>query len=728
MEGLRKTLLDWLNHLICRTDVSLPLGLVKGDAVHVWSDPKSRWVEDGIVQEGTVVDKVVNGSAIPAGSLRVEFDRGSGAQWILPIEARKLLRKVPRPRAPPPASEAALGPGTADVLQELRSVEHVCRLSGQLFADSSFRVSPGGRVAVVLRPQQITRHDGLALRAVAERGPCGVPMHGAAAAQSDWRLFRGTPRAGDVQQGELGDCWFLSSLAALAEFQEGRFVRALLPGQEDVSPVGAYVVRLCLGGCWRGVLVDDRFPCIGGGIYHTQLAYCVTKRMQLWASVIEKAFAKACGSYEAIKGGEACEALEMLTGWPCTMVIFERPDFDPEMLWASLCSSRDAAFLMTCSTKRVKSRSLEPDHVYSLMDVHEVADACGNLVRLLKIRNPHAKSKWQGAWSDSSKLWTPHLRRQLDCPEGGSPQLFFMAFEDFLQEFAHCTICRIRSSEWHEAREQVHLPRDDVPHAGIEVEVSEMTECCISLLQPGERLRGGPFHPSLSEPLACIGFALLRLEGGGQAVRSPVTATAAAQMRHSAAVSVDCWLPAGRYLLVPLSLHRGSPLLATLAFVSSRQVKLKKCGLDSGTVKMAWMAYARETDPHGKAFYGAVLRFGKSEGGAVVVSAENCTDKYLRVQLSFTSASLSFSRGQAGTVDVLPPSHGQILQVAQPSGTEKDPVSWSESHTFTMGSRGPGQHHWHSPPVEIDGTELHAPVRLADPRQGGACPTMMCSA
>lgn len=77
------------------------------------------------------------------------------------------------------------------------------------------------------------------------------------------KVFRGLPSADDVVQGELGDCWFLSSLAALAEFQEGRWVRALLPCQETLSETGAYVVRLCIGGRWRNIIVDDRLPCIG---------------------------------------------------------------------------------------------------------------------------------------------------------------------------------------------------------------------------------------------------------------------------------------------------------------------------------------------------------------------------------------------------------------------------------------------------------------------------------
>jgi hypothetical protein len=97
-----------------------------------------------------------------------------------------------------------------------------------------------------LTPQEITCHDGQPLTSDPSRGLTNAEFE-----KADWRLFRDLPRAVDVQQGELGDCWFLSSLACLADFQEGRFVRALLPRQTGLSPFGAYVVRLCIGGRWR---------------------------------------------------------------------------------------------------------------------------------------------------------------------------------------------------------------------------------------------------------------------------------------------------------------------------------------------------------------------------------------------------------------------------------------------------------------------------------------------
>jgi len=724
--------LQWFNQHV----VPLPqsVSFATGDAVSVWSQSKNRWMEDGIVQELSAVDRHLGGTLIPAGSVKVSFRSGLPSKWILPYQLRDCLRKLASARSVATGSTSSgrafaplaqaipmVGTDVKGMLETLRTVEQRCQQERRQFVDPDFSTSTTGRVTAWLRPQEIARHDGKALQPQSSGIALDWSFFSAAPSPQrpsqrvDWQLFRDTPRADDVQQGELGDCWFLSSLAVLAEYQGGRFVRDLLPGQSKLSKDGVYLVRLCLGGSWQGILVDDRLPCIGGGKYFSQIAYCVTLRLQLWASLIEKAFAKACGSYEALVGGEASEALSMFTGWPCTMIIFERRDFDPDVLWATLCSARDADFLMTCSTKEAKSSSLVPFHVYSLMNVFEVTVPSVGMKRLVKIRNPHFKLKWQGNWSDTSSLWTPELRRQCDCPAGGNPGVFFMELGDFLQHFAHCTICRIRS-EWHEDRAPFRLPSMDTPCEALELQAFETTECSASLVQKEERLQTGPYACDMKLPLGCIGFTVLRTDAAGDA-----RAVETASLRCRGTSSADFWLQRGSYLLVPLSRHVGSELRVTCSVVSSRKVTLRERRLDRSVIRTAWASYARNNDPSHVTFHGAELYIGRAEGGSIVAYAENLGTGYFYVELSLTSDGLHFSRGKSVTCDWLPPGCGQIIQFAQPSNSGGS-ASWTSKHRFKIAVKCPNET-MHNPGIRGGESDLHAPFLV-----GSAAPVQPANA
>lgn len=697
-----------------------------GASVSVWSNSQNCWIDDGVIQKVCASASDVDGTHVPAGSILVTFG-GEGAcyKWISPEHQGRLLRKqalaptlpVLLPSTEPYAQCASLVQEREvqsksptrngvlllqDRLAELRSVELACQLERRAFEDADFRPSFRGKVNRWCRPKDIAHHD-------------GTPLRG----RDDWQLFRGEPSAEDVQQGELGDCWFLSSLAALANFRRGRFLGALLPGQVKPSPAGAYVVRLCLGGQWCDILVDDRLPCMGGGGYYTQLAYCSTRRRQLWASLVEKAFAKVCGGYEAIVAGQSQEALEVLTGWPCSVIRFGREGFDVDILWTTLSTSRDAAFLMTCSTKGAEGAcegmGLVPNHAYSLMDVHDVFDSRGEQqpqpqrVRLLKIRNPHARSTWKGAWSHRSSQWTPELRHAVGFIEGDTSGVFFIALGDFLRFFENCTICKIRSETWHEHRVLVQLPLHKVPLVGLTLKVAETTECSISIVQPEERIRQGPLYDNQLGPMACVGFVLLRLrgaEGCGEAV-------AIGHMRCRTVVSADCWLQPGcSYLLVPLSLHSGPQAVPVVfACVSSRLVVTSERSLSQSSARAAWAAYARYGS-RGDAtdFHGAKLHCAKSRGSAIVTYAENRSSTgYFRAECNFESAELSYSRGSHKTSDWLPPGYGQLVQVAMPSA--ETGAAWSSSNAFQMTYWSP-KPPWHSPEVEPNGDGLHTPFQL----------------
>src|SRR5690348_8502975 len=63
----------------------------------------------------------------------------------------------------------------------------------------------------------------------------------------------------DVVQGELGDCYFLSAISALAEFPKR--IKSLLPSM-SFSPSGAFEATVYIHGAPTKIVIDDYFPFI----------------------------------------------------------------------------------------------------------------------------------------------------------------------------------------------------------------------------------------------------------------------------------------------------------------------------------------------------------------------------------------------------------------------------------------------------------------------------------
>lgn len=100
----------------------------------------------------------------------------------------------------------------------------------------------------------------------------------------------------DIAQGELGDCWFMSSLSCLAE--KPHLVSRLFITQQ-YNEEGMYRVKFCKNGVWVEVTIDDYFPCSARGGPKFSQAH----GNELWVLILEKAYAKLHGSYIALEGG-----------------------------------------------------------------------------------------------------------------------------------------------------------------------------------------------------------------------------------------------------------------------------------------------------------------------------------------------------------------------------------------------------------------------------------------
>ncbi len=73
----------------------------------------------------------------------------------------------------------------------------------------------------------------------------------------------------------------------------------LFGGSASTNANGCYQLQLFLDGVWRSVTIDDRLPCTAQQKRPdgSSLAFGRGRDMQLWVPLLEKAYAKAHGSY-----------------------------------------------------------------------------------------------------------------------------------------------------------------------------------------------------------------------------------------------------------------------------------------------------------------------------------------------------------------------------------------------------------------------------------------------
>lgn len=246
-------------------------------------------------------------------------------------------------------------------------------------------------------------------------------------------LFEDKIDPNDIKQGVVGDCYFLSALAALSEFPN--LIYQIFRTKE-INPQGFYEIVLFIDGEWQIVYVDDLFPVFKDT---NLIAFAGSNGNELWVLLLEKAWAKVNGGYSNIAGGWATEVFLTFTGYASKML----PHFEYSIddLWTVLKSADEANKIMCSSSKsnEIVGNGIVKGHVYSLIGtkskLHE-----GQELRLIKLRNPWGYSEWKGDWSDNSSLWTQELKEyfQVESKEDG---IFYMNLNDFTLMFDLTHLC-----------------------------------------------------------------------------------------------------------------------------------------------------------------------------------------------------------------------------------------------------------------------------------------------
>ena len=122
-------------------------------------------------------------------------------------------------------------------------------------------------------------------------------------------MFHDKIEPSDIKQGQISNCWFLSALACLAERPE--LVERLFV-TKDINEHGIYRVRMCKNAEWVLLTIDDYIPCYPG----RGPMFSRANGPELWVLLLEKAYAKAHGSYDSLKYGFTKHGMLDLTGFP----------------------------------------------------------------------------------------------------------------------------------------------------------------------------------------------------------------------------------------------------------------------------------------------------------------------------------------------------------------------------------------------------------------------------
>ncbi len=280
----------------------------------------------------------------------------------------------------------------------------------------------------------------------------------------------------DIRQGDLGDCYLLSAIAALAEYPNR--VKQLFVS-DRANQTGLYSVELCIGGIWQQVWLDDFFPYCPR---KQDFAFCKTKQKEIWVMLLEKAYAKVYGGYDNINGGTIDEALHELTGAPTKFHMIKNKRLSEED-WQVITDAERRGFVMGCCTGNFTgtgndandgSTGLSGSHAYTLLGAYELVSegakkrllqpgerSSPNNERILKLRNPWGHSEWKGQLSDSSAYWTSNLEAELNYNRDKEDGIFFMGVRDFEQFFVEFQVCHFHDRYLYNAKSYVTAPSDE---------------------------------------------------------------------------------------------------------------------------------------------------------------------------------------------------------------------------------------------------------------------------
>lgn len=244
---------------------------------------------------------------------------------------------------------------------------------------------------------------------------------------------------------------------------------------EDFLKYGIYTCRFYVDGDWVEVITDTNIPCLrnlhNGSFYPVYGASA--NNNELWVTFVEKAFAKAMGSYEGIPNIKVQKALLHLTGGSVQQVNLRddcsRYDLISDLhAWSEFKRKLNTDCIVLCvPSERQSDTTTEAEELHPLSGGPESSFGANRLYSVILCRdigghelvlmhNPWRESgAWTGEWSDLSSDWDLYPEVQVEIERDASipwrrahPNgYFWMSFRNMVKHFNTTYYCKLFPNE-----------------------------------------------------------------------------------------------------------------------------------------------------------------------------------------------------------------------------------------------------------------------------------------
>mmetsp|Transcript_43540 Transcript_43540/g.105553 ORF Transcript_43540/g.105553 Transcript_43540/m.105553 type:complete len:694 (-) Transcript_43540:44-2125(-) len=295
----------------------------------------------------------------------------------------------------------------------------------------------------------------------------------------------------DIYQGTVGDCWLLSGISALAEFDgavKKLFRKTTKLDQRPLDSPNQYIITLWDLATWKEVdiVIDERLPVMANGSGQL-LASRPSEDGELWVCYLEKALAAHCGGWDKVTGGQCTHAWALLTGCKEQYTISKNPrtgkficcakynpnakkwakhancphDSDPSMwqvdwpkvggggsrnlelteeqLFLKMVAWDETNYIVGAGTSGTSDKNstdgLVDNHAYSVIESR--SNVCGTGIDLLKVRNPWGRGEIEdGEFDDDGPGWDkyPQIKKELN-PIVADDGIFWVTRQEFFQYY-----------------------------------------------------------------------------------------------------------------------------------------------------------------------------------------------------------------------------------------------------------------------------------------------------